>query len=359
MPIFSLITPHFQRPALLAEMVRSVQLQTLNDWELLIVDDQSAAADWDVIQQHGADPRVRLIRRYTGLKGPNTCRNLGLELSRGEFVIFLDSDDLLAPWCLQQRFETTRNASDCNFWVFQTLIFERIPGDRNQLWNSLEGQDDTVRFLSSSPPWCMTSPLWRREAILSIGGLDPVLRYGTDSELHTRALLKGLRYRKYPDLPADVFVRRDDAPRFNRTLTQDLFDAQLARITAGRRLLTSQPAARDLCPLWEKQYFACLEFFIFNAPEPRNWTKRLLEDWQQLPGARRGALMLLAAYALCGRWCRKRAYLLLRVVRRLVLLGPGRRLLQEETGFHSANLDDAKFRALVDRITAAFADAAG
>lgn len=351
MPRFSLITPHFQRPALLAEMVHSVQIQTLSDWELLIVDDQSSQADWDSIQRHGTDPRVRLIRRHTGLKGPNTCRNLGLELSRGEFVIFLDSDDLLAPWCLEQRLAAAADFPDCDFWVFQTLIFERFPGDRNQLWNSLEGHADTERFVASSPPWCMTSPLWRRKSILALGGLDPLLRYGTDSELHTRALVKGLQYRKFPNLPPDVFVRRDDTPRFNRSMTTALLEAQLARVAAGRTLLASEPSARHLCRHWEKQYFACLEFFIFNAPEPRIWTKKLLDDWRLLPDSQAALLMVLGVYAFVGRWCRKHAYLLLRITRRMVLMAFGQRLLQQDTGFHAAELSVESFADISRRIS--------
>jgi glycosyltransferase involved in cell wall biosynthesis len=351
MPRFSLITPHFQRPALLAEMVRSVQQQTLTDWELLIVDDQSSQADWEAIQQHSSDPRVRLIRRHTGLKGPNTCRNLGLELSLGEFVIFLDSDDLLAPWCLEQRLAAVTAAPECDFWVFQALIFERSPGDRNQLWNNLQGGDDTERFLSSSPPWCMTSPIWRRTAILALGGLDPLLRYGTDSELHTRALIRGLRYQKYPDSLPDVFVRRDDSPRFNRTLTPELFEAQLARVAAGRKLLSSSPSAAALCPLWDKQYFACLEFFIFNAPKPRQWTGKLLADWRTVPGVSPTLLMLMAAYSCCGSLFRRHAYFLLRIARRLVLLAAGHRLLQQDTGFHNARLTAEQFAELERRLS--------
>jgi glycosyltransferase involved in cell wall biosynthesis len=347
MPIVSIITPHYQRPRLLAEMIRSVQAQTFADWELLVVDDQSTAADWEAIQQHSADARIRLIRRYTGLKGPNTCRNLGLELSRGRFVLFLDSDDLLAPWCLKQRLAAFDNAPDTDFLVFQTLIFEATPGDRNQLWNDLGGEKDLQRFLAASPPWCMSSPLWRRESILALGGLDPQLRYGTDSELHTRALVRNLQYRKYPTLLPDMFVRRDDTPRFNRTLSPELLDAQLARVAAGRKLLMGVPNNTQSCQLWQKQYFGCLEFLIYNAPKPRPWTRQLLSDWRLLPGSRAWVRLLLQIYAFVGLCCRRRFYFLLRIMRRLVLLLTGGRLLQQDTGFHTLQLPASVFSQLL------------
>ncbi|MGV2336617.1 MAG UNVERIFIED_CONTAM: glycosyltransferase family 2 protein [Planctomycetaceae bacterium] len=247
MPRFSLITPHFQRPALLAEMVRSVQMQTLSDWELLVVDDQSSQEDWDSIQQHGTDPRVRLIRRHTGLKGPNTCRNLGLELSRGEFVIFLDSDDLLAPWCLEQRLAAAADFPDCDFWVFQTLIFERFPGDRNQLWNSLEGHADKERFVASSPPWCMTSPLCAASPFWHLVDLIRCFDTGQIQNCTHGALVKGLQYRKFPDLPPDVFVRRDDTPRFNRSMTTALLEAAVG--TGRGRADTTYQRAFSAAPV--------------------------------------------------------------------------------------------------------------
>ena len=350
MPTVSIITPHFQRPALLAEMIRSVQAQTFQDWELLVVDDQSAEADWESVRRHAVDSRITIVRRHTGLKGPNTCRNLGLELCKGRFVLFLDSDDLLAPWCLEQRLEAFNDAPNEDFLVFQTLIFETSPGDRNQLWNCLDGMNDLERFLAASPPWCMTSPLWRRESILALGGLDPQLRYGTDSELHTRALVRKLRYRKFPTLLPDMFVRRDETPRFNRTISPELLDAQIARVVAGRRLLSGAENNSELCELWQKQYFGCLEFLIYNAPAPAQWTAQLLNDWSLLPGCRRMELLLLRLYALVGLLFRQRAYLLLRITRRMVLLLTGQRLLQQDTGFHSAQLQASAFANLLERL---------
>src|SRR5579862_5510174 len=111
-PAVSIITPTKNRLTLLRETIHSVQQQTSPDWEHIIVDDGSTdGTDEFVLGLAETDSRVRYIPRPGG-EGANVCRNLGLRSSRGEFVVFLDSDDLLAPECLEVRVQATRRNLD-------------------------------------------------------------------------------------------------------------------------------------------------------------------------------------------------------------------------------------------------------
>lgn len=87
-PIFTVIVPTYQRPELLAETVRSVLQQTVEDFECLVVDDASPQP-----AEVPDDPRVRLLRMSEN-RGEPAARNAGLAAARGRYVTFLDDDDL-------------------------------------------------------------------------------------------------------------------------------------------------------------------------------------------------------------------------------------------------------------------------
>jgi glycosyltransferase involved in cell wall biosynthesis len=96
MPRFSVIIPTYNRAALLREALESVFAQTFTDYEVIVVDDGSADETPAVIASYG--DRVRFYRQENS--GPGAARNLGIQNASGEYVAFLDSDDLWFPWTL-------------------------------------------------------------------------------------------------------------------------------------------------------------------------------------------------------------------------------------------------------------------
>jgi len=99
-PRFTAVIPAYNAERTLAESVESVLAQTVSDFELVIVDDGSADATAEVARRFaGADPRVEVVSQQNrGLAG---SRNVGIERARGEYVAFLDSDDLWMPTFLE------------------------------------------------------------------------------------------------------------------------------------------------------------------------------------------------------------------------------------------------------------------
>ncbi|MGH7451509.1 MAG: glycosyltransferase family 2 protein, partial [bacterium] len=91
-PLVSVIIPTFNRLKYLKEAVASVFAQTYAHWELIVVDDGSTDDTLHYVSTLD-DPRVRLVSE-THSGNPARMRNVGVAHARGEYVAFLDSDDL-------------------------------------------------------------------------------------------------------------------------------------------------------------------------------------------------------------------------------------------------------------------------
>src|SRR5690625_1939783 len=105
MPLVSVIMPVHNAGSMLGPSVRSVLRQTHTDLELLITDDGSTDDSWEQIQAFAADDdRVRPRRTPTS-QGAARARNAAITRARGNFVAFLDSDDMWLPEKLERQVE--------------------------------------------------------------------------------------------------------------------------------------------------------------------------------------------------------------------------------------------------------------
>ena len=193
----SIIIPCYNREDLLPETLESLLAQTFPHWEAIVVDEGSEDQSLAVARKYAReDNRIRAFSREGIFRGANVCRNQGLSLARGEFVIFLDSDDLLSKTCLEHRVAAMDKAPHCGFGVYQTELFTRIVGDKKILWNIYTDSNDLGRFLSLDTVWLTTGPIWRKKAVQQLGGFDESLRSFQDWALHLRALIAGVDYFK-------------------------------------------------------------------------------------------------------------------------------------------------------------------
>jgi glycosyltransferase involved in cell wall biosynthesis len=166
-PVISIITPTKDRLALLRQTMDTVRAQGFDAWEHIIVDDGSTDGTIEEIGRlAAADPRIKPIRREGEKGGANVCRNLGIAAAKGEFIIFLDSDDLLRPGCLVNRVALMRRNADLAFAVYPAGVFMETPGDLTRLFHPLTPGDDLIRFLSHECVWEITGPIWRRDYLL-------------------------------------------------------------------------------------------------------------------------------------------------------------------------------------------------
>ncbi len=194
-PKISIIIPTLNRSHLLKQTLISVQKQTFQNWEALVVDDGSTDDTQEkILLMSQADPRICYMRRRSQKSGAPICRNEGTSTSKGEYIIYLDSDDCLSPTALENRIKEMERHPELDFGVFPGVLFQERPGDMRLLFNIDTGVNDIDRFLALDIPWQTTSPIWRRNAILRLGPWQENLLSWQDWEYHLRALILNFRY---------------------------------------------------------------------------------------------------------------------------------------------------------------------
>ena len=103
-PFFSIVLPTFNRAHLVGRAIESIRAQTFADWELIIVDDGSRDNTFEIIRPFVLNDE-RLRYHYARNHGLAMARNMGIKMSNGEYITFLDSDDEYAPEHLALRAE--------------------------------------------------------------------------------------------------------------------------------------------------------------------------------------------------------------------------------------------------------------
>jgi len=210
-PLISIVTPCFNKGNFIEQTIESVLHQTYKNWELLLIDDASTDLSHQILSSYSQQyPNIKTIQNSIN-RGGNFCRNQGIEMAAGRYLLFLDADDLLAPNCLQQRIETALKTQNANLWIFAMGAFYKEIGDapKNTFWKPVTG-DYLSSFLSHQLPWSICQPLWSIEFLRTLNGFDVEFQRLQDVEFHTRALLKGARIYISENQVPDCFYRIDD-----------------------------------------------------------------------------------------------------------------------------------------------------
>ena len=213
----SVIVPFRNAQAYLGAAIASVQDQTCADWELLLIDDGSTD-DSRVIAEHAVrlDSRLRLLTRPTGVPGnAAAARNLGIEEARGEFVAFLDADDVYERNNLQSRLQGFEGRSDVAMVYGPTRWWH--PGAEERDWTERMRKEagrvhqppellNRVLLLQRGRVPCTCGVLIRRRALEVTGGFEESFQLYEDQTLWVKLLLRfpvyvtdvvGARYRQH------------------------------------------------------------------------------------------------------------------------------------------------------------------
>jgi glycosyltransferase involved in cell wall biosynthesis len=235
----SVLVPTYNRARWLSRAIASVRAQTVDDWEIVIADDGSTDDTTSVIP---ADSRIRLIRLpHSG--NVAAVRNAGLAAARGEFVGFLDSDDLWRPRKLEWQIERLSHCSDCG-WCHgdYRLVNEAgvdIPFRAGGAWRRYEGwflRD----LLTTEANISLQTVMVRRELALQIK-FDERIAFGDDYDFLVRLAMIS------PACAVDTVVAsvRDHADRGSRERRDFALSLAMAYRRYGRQLTDRE--LRHIC----------------------------------------------------------------------------------------------------------------
>ena len=190
--LVSTVIPVFDRAAMLREAVNSVLAQTWRPIEVIIVDDGSTDDTPDVAYGLRADHPdvVRVLSQVNA--GPGAARQAGLEAAQGEFIQFLDSDDLLLPDKFTLQVTGLRQDADAGISYGKT--YTRVHGARaaTPAQRSAERHRDIFPALLIGRLWETSTPLYRRSALCQIGPW-PARRQMEDWQFDAQAGAAGIR----------------------------------------------------------------------------------------------------------------------------------------------------------------------
>ncbi len=234
LPLVSIITPFLNTDKFFEECIESVLKQTYNNWELVLVDDGSSDNSTK-IAKHYADkyPEKIYYREHQNHQncGASASRNLGIQTSQGEYIAFLDSDDIYLPSKLEDQVMLLNSYPQAGmlyaateYWYSWTGLPE--DAEKDSIWRSFGFLPDTTieppklltMFLQDGGTVpCMGSVLVRREAINSVGGWENSFKHiYTDQVFHAKICLNWTvyisngcwdKYRQHPDSSCNIVKR--------------------------------------------------------------------------------------------------------------------------------------------------------
>lgn len=184
----SIVTPSFNSARYIEQTVKSVFAQTHQNWELIIVDDYSTDNSVEIIKQLiTMSSKVKLIQ-FSSNKGAAEARNAAINNASGEFIAFLDSDDIWHPNKLERQLDFMERDIDFSFTAYELidemggLLGKQVDADQVGSFNY---QD----MLKKKATLGCSTVMLRRSGFSDIS--MPLLRTGQDYGLWLKLLKTG------------------------------------------------------------------------------------------------------------------------------------------------------------------------
>ena len=278
-PSISIIIPVYNRAHLIKETIESVLKQTYVNWECIIVDDGSTDKTLEVIKEYEIkNKKIKIYSRPTTKnKGANSCRNYGVEKCRGDYLLFLDSDDILKEDCLQTRLAIFHEFPSLDFAVFSMGLLKndkfenyKYPDLSNARREKLIGL-----FITGPLPWNMTRPLWKKSFFLTQTGFNEELDMFDDDEFNLRVVYNFNAKFKFIE-STDCFYRiyEENTLKYqNEVFVEKLFRSHLSLLKSINQLFNSNDKTKFKKEL-QQNILGIMNNFLLDTSLNRTLCKR-------------------------------------------------------------------------------------
>lgn len=230
-PVISVIIPCYNRADLVTQAIQSVFSQTYGHHEIIIVDDNSTDDLEGALMSFRK--KITYIKKSRN-EGVSAARNEGLNAATGEYVSFLDSDDIWLPNKSQVQLQALLSRPDCAMAVSGCEYIDIA--NNSILRPTLPEQDITYADLCvyTAIPGSASNVLIRRPIFREVGGFDPILHNSEDRDLWMR-IAERYRICSCNDITAQIRIH--GSPRKNR---------QFDRMLADRRAINAKIRDRTI-----------------------------------------------------------------------------------------------------------------
>ena len=206
-PLISIIIPTFNRKALLPETLQSIKGQTYKNWECIIIDDGSTDNTEELVREYiNSDQRFYYYKKPKEKPvGPSASRNYGLEKSKGQYINWFDSDDIMVATKLETDLKNILSG-DYDFTISQSMFFGETENQKKLYWNNkLFSSDPLNDFIKKTIGWSPNAPLWKKSTLKEKNLLyDEELITADDYFYHIQALLNGM----HPHINMEVLSKQ-------------------------------------------------------------------------------------------------------------------------------------------------------
>jgi glycosyltransferase involved in cell wall biosynthesis len=235
-PNVSVIIPAYNAAEFIGETLDSVYAQTFTDFEVIVVNDGSP--DTEELERNltAYSPKLRYLKQEN--QGAAAARNTGIKAARGEFVAFLDADDMWLPAFLEKQVDLLRRTQADVVWADALISGDSPLAGRTFMEVQPSVGEVTPENLLSVKVTVLTSTVVaRRQPILDVGLFDVTLRRGQDFELWLKLARHGCR-----------FVHQEEVLAHRRIVESSLSGSILSQLQRTLTVLDAIEAKGNLTP---------------------------------------------------------------------------------------------------------------
>ena len=182
-PLISVVIPVYNGERTIQETLRSVLRQTLANFEILVINDGSTDRTARVVASLD-DPRIRLLNFANG--GLAVSRNRGIARASGQFIAFLDADDLWTPDKLESQYRALVDHPECAVAYSLTHYIDEAGHHKGICSGYIANGNVYDDFLKFNFLGSGSNPLIRREALSEVGDFDPAFNPAEDWDMYLR-----------------------------------------------------------------------------------------------------------------------------------------------------------------------------